>query len=139
MQVAPTTARPSDHQEYGLIQILRVRQRFLYSEEFAPTGDVAYALVHVGGGQPLDSSCLRDGLMRRMAQLLNGAMFCTEHRYYGQSLPARTAGGAQLSALIWIFTHVKPLVWDVVNSSRPALGQCGGFKFRVPKRVITIL
>ena len=60
---------------------MRYMENNLYFEEGGPI------FIYVGGEWTVSQSWLQGGHMYDMAKQLNGTMFYTEHRYYGESRP----------------------------------------------------
>lgn len=68
---------PQDHRTWNM--------RYLENNAYLQEGGPIF--VYVGGEWSVSEGWLRTGHMHDMARDLNGTMFYTEHRYYGESRP----------------------------------------------------
>ncbi|XP_055921973.1 putative serine protease K12H4.7 [Eupeodes corollae] len=84
------------------------RMRYMSNDEFFVPGGPIF--IFVGGEWAISSGYLTGGHMYDMAKEHNGAMFYTEHRYYGQSKPTDNLSVENLKYL-----DVKQALADLAN------------------------
>lgn len=106
---------PQDHRTWQM--------RYLENNFYLQDGGPIF--IYVGGEWTVSAGWLRTGHMHDMARDLNGTMFYTEHRYYGQSRPTPDLTvenlrflniDQALADLAHFIIHIKNTIPEVRNS-----------------------
>lgn len=97
--------------------------RYLENSHYLQDGGPIF--INVGGEWTVSDGWLRTGHMHDMARDLNGTMFYTEHRYYGESRPTEDLTvenlrflnvDQALADLAHFIVHIKQTTPEVANS-----------------------
>lgn len=108
--------QPLDHFNSSDNRVWKMRY-FQNFEHFKPNGPI---FLYIGGEGPLRGTVLAAGMIYDLASETHGAMFASEHRYYGDSIPLNPTKKENLKYLSsrQALADIHKLLTDKKQSSR---------------------